>query len=253
MLIAHISDTHIALDTPDSETRISDFERTIAHINALDPQPDVIFHTGDLVQNGRLDEYTHAVEILAEARAPVYVIPGNKDDRVNLRSAFVGASYLDRKSPFITYAIDDFPVRLIALDTLDPGNNKGDFCADRASELTALLSTNHTKPTAVFAHHPPCKINVGPEPWNFVTDEAMQRLSEPLQQSENVIAVFCGHVHRPDFGEIDGTPVTVIPSIATSLRWGEYPEAIKNCPIYFLHSYDPATGFSTASQVVDHQ
>ena len=91
MIIAQISDTHIALDTPDADQRMRDFERTIADINALDPAPDVIFHTGDIVHNGRPDEYAEAVRILAKARAPVYVIPGNKDDRANLRAAFSAA------------------------------------------------------------------------------------------------------------------------------------------------------------------
>ena len=61
MIIAQISDTHIALDTPDADQRIRDFERTIADINALDPAPDVIVHTGDIVHNGRQDEYAQAV------------------------------------------------------------------------------------------------------------------------------------------------------------------------------------------------
>src|SRR6218665_3526743 len=100
MIIAQISDTHIALDTPDSERRIADFERTIADINALDPQPDVIVHTGDILHNGRADEYTVAASILGKARAPVYVIPGNKDDRANLRAAFSGKGYLSPGSDF---------------------------------------------------------------------------------------------------------------------------------------------------------
>ncbi|MGH6681746.1 MAG: metallophosphoesterase, partial [Bradyrhizobium sp.] len=57
MIIAQISDTHIALDLPDSEQRIRDFAITIADINSLDPLPDVIVHTGDVVHNGRPDEY----------------------------------------------------------------------------------------------------------------------------------------------------------------------------------------------------
>jgi hypothetical protein len=39
MIIAQISDTHAALDSPDADQRIRDFERTIADINALDPVP----------------------------------------------------------------------------------------------------------------------------------------------------------------------------------------------------------------------
>ncbi len=53
MIIAQISDTHIALDTPDADQRMRDFASTIADINALEPQPDVIVHTGDILYNGR--------------------------------------------------------------------------------------------------------------------------------------------------------------------------------------------------------
>jgi hypothetical protein len=38
MIIAHISDTHLALDTPEAEHRMRDFASTIADINALDPR-----------------------------------------------------------------------------------------------------------------------------------------------------------------------------------------------------------------------
>src|SRR5579864_5239345 len=88
MIIAHISDTHLALDAADADRRTHDFARTIANINALDPAPDLIVHSGDIVHNGRMEEYAQAAAVLAQARAPVYVLPGNKDDRTNLRATF---------------------------------------------------------------------------------------------------------------------------------------------------------------------
>jgi 3',5'-cyclic-AMP phosphodiesterase len=140
MIIAQISDTHIALNTPDADQRIRDFALTVADINALDPAPDVIVHTGDLVHNGRQDEYAQAVATLAKARAPVYVLAGNKDNRANLREAFSACGYLAPDSGFIDYAIDDYPVRLIALDTLSSGSHKGDFCPERVGPLAGILA-----------------------------------------------------------------------------------------------------------------
>ena len=66
--------------------------------------------------------------ILAKARAPVYVLAGNKDNRTNLREAFSASGYLVPDFDFIQYAIERYPVRLIALDTLSSGN-KGPFVA----------------------------------------------------------------------------------------------------------------------------
>ncbi len=103
MIIAQISDTHIAVDTPDADRRIRDFALTVADINALDPAPDVIVHTGDLVHNGRQDEYAQAVATLAKASAPVYVLAGNKDNRANLHGAFSTRRYLAPDSDFAGY------------------------------------------------------------------------------------------------------------------------------------------------------
>jgi len=173
MIIAQISDTHIALDTPDADQRIQDFTSTIADINALDPAPDVIIHTGDIVHNGRQDEYARAVAILAAAHAPVYVMVGNKDNRANLREAFSACGYLAPNSDFIDYAIDDYPVRLIALDTLSSGSNKGDFCRERVRNLIDLIDAETTKPIAVFTHHPPFEVTVGPDPVHFEPPDTM--------------------------------------------------------------------------------
>src|SRR5450759_2039628 len=167
MIVAQISDTHIALDTPDADQRIRDFALTIADINALDPAPDVIVHTGDIVHNGRQDEYAQAVAILAKARALVYVLAGNKDDRANLRAAFSPFGYLAPDSEFIDYAIEDYPVRLIAVDTLSTASNKGEFCPARDRRLIDLIDAETTKPIAVFAHHPPFEVPVGPNPVSY--------------------------------------------------------------------------------------
>jgi 3',5'-cyclic-AMP phosphodiesterase len=250
MIIAQISDTHIAPDTPDADRRISDFERTIADINALDPGPDVIVHTGDIVHNGRPDEYAQAAAILAKARAPVYVMVGNKDERANLRAAFSASGYLAPGSDFIDYAIEDYPVRLIAVDTLSTNSNKGDFCPARERRLIDLIDAETTKPIAVFAHHPPFEVLVGPNPLNFETPEMMERLRSALQHSGRVVAVFSGHVHRGTAGHVGTIPATVMPSIATTLRKGEYPAHMKMRPVYHIHRFDPVWGFATESKIV---
>jgi len=250
MIIAQISDTHIALATSDADQRIRDFERTIAEINALDPAPDVIVHTGDIVHNGRQDEYAQAVAILAKARAPVYVLAGNRDDRTNLRAAFSAGGYLSADSGFIDYAIEDYPVRLIAVDTLSSGSNKGDFCPARVKRLVDLIDAETSKPIAVFAHHPPFEVKVGPDPINFETLEAMARLRQALQHSGRVVVVISGHVHRGTAGHVGSIPATVMPSVATTLRKGEYPPHMKTRPVYHIHRFDPAWGFATEARIV---
>ena len=107
MIIAQISDTHLTLDTPDADQKIRDFALTVADINALDPAPDVIVHTGDIVHNGREDEYAQAVATLAKVRVPVFALAGNRDNRTNLRAAFSPRGYFVRASDFIAYSVED--------------------------------------------------------------------------------------------------------------------------------------------------
>ena len=250
MIIAHISDTHLALDTPDAGRRMRDFASTIADINALDPAPDVIVHTGDIVHNGRTDEYAQAAALLAKARAPVYVLPGNKDDRANLRAAFSAGGYFTAGCEFIDYAVEDYPVRLIALDTLKPGGNRGEFRPEQARCLIELIDAEPDRPIAVFTHHPPFEVTVGPDRFHFETMESMLRLRDVLQRCGRVVAVFSGHVHRAATGQVGRIPASVAPCIATTLRKGEYPPPMKTRPVYHVHRFDPAWGFTTESRIV---
>jgi 3',5'-cyclic-AMP phosphodiesterase len=251
MIIAHISDTHLALDTSDADRRIRDFALTIADINALDPAPDLIVHTGDIVHNGRRDEYAQAVALIAKARAPVYVLPGNKDDRTNLRAVFSARGYFTAGCDFIDYVIEDYPVRLIALDTLSPGNGRGDFRREQVDHLIELIDAEPNKPIAVFTHHPLFEVTVGPDRFHFEAMESMARLRDALQHCGRVVAVFSGHVHRAALGKIGRIPASVVPCVATTLRKGEYPPRMKTRPVYHLHRFDPAWGFVTESRVVE--
>jgi 3',5'-cyclic-AMP phosphodiesterase len=248
MIIAQISDSHIALDGPDASRRISDLELTLVDINTLDPLPDAIVHTGDITHNGREHEYAQAVAILANARVPVYVLAGNKDNRGNLRAAFSRCGYMEPGFAFIQYAIDRYPVRLIALDTVSEGN-KGDFCAERLRHLTDLVQAETTKPIAVFTHHPPFVVTDGPEPFHFESPHSETMLSSALQHTGRVVAVFSGHVHRAASGDVGDIPAMVVPATATTLRHGRYPAHLKSQPVYHVHRFDPIWGFSSETRI----
>ena len=250
MIIAQISDTHISLDAADADCRASDLGRTLADINALDPAPDVIIHTGDVVHGGRREDYAAAASLLATARAPVYVATGNRDDRENLRHSLSRWVHAASVSRFLDYAVEDLPVRLIALDTVSAGTNKGDFSLERAQDLAALIEAEPRKPIAVFMHHPPFVVTVGPDPLNFVTAEAMAILQQALERSGRVVAVFCGHVHRSSWGRIGTIPVMVAPCTATSLRKGDFPAQMQGRPVYHLHRLTAAGELVTEARIV---
>jgi 3',5'-cyclic AMP phosphodiesterase CpdA len=249
MIIAQISDTHIDLDVPDAGRRLADLDLTVADINELSPLPDAIVHTGDIVRNGRQDEYAQAAAALAKARPPVYVLAGNRDDRTNLHAAFSAAGYLASGLEFIQYAIDHHPVRLIALDTRSCGN-KGEFCAERLRHLNELIEAGAAKPIAVFTHHPPFVVTEGPDAIHFKDEHVMLGLRHALHRSGRVVAIFSGHVHRAVSGDMDGIPAMTVTATATTLRRGRYPAALKSRPVYHVHRYDPTWGVATETRIV---
>ena len=75
MLIAQISDPHIRpkdqlyQNTVDSN---AGFEAAIRHLNGLDPRPDIVVLTGDIVDEGTEDEYAMALELLADLDIPLF-------------------------------------------------------------------------------------------------------------------------------------------------------------------------------------
>jgi Icc protein len=91
--------------------------------------------------------------LLAPLRMPIYVIPGNHDARDPLRAAFGGDGYLSSDG-FIQYAVEDYPLRLVALDTLVPGKHHGELCADRLDWLDRTLAAAPDRPTLVMMPSP---------------------------------------------------------------------------------------------------
>jgi len=150
MLIAHITDTHITVpgtllmgivDTA------SVLERAVETVNRLDPSPDVAVLTGDLVETGAPEEYAYLRALLAPLRMPVFAIPGNHDAREPMRETFIGDGYLPRQG-FLNYAVENYPLRIVALDTLVPGEGGGALCADRLRWLERILSAAPDRPSA---------------------------------------------------------------------------------------------------------
>jgi 3',5'-cyclic AMP phosphodiesterase CpdA len=162
MLIAQLSDPHIKSTGQLLYDRIDTagyLERAVAHVLKLDPLPDVVVMTGDLVDGGKPEEYAHLRRLIAPLSMPVYVIPGNHDGRAALRAAFADQGYFPA-SGFLQYTVDDLPVRLIALDTLVEGKGYGELCAERLAWLEARLAEQTTRPALLFMHHPPFECGI---------------------------------------------------------------------------------------------
>ncbi len=90
--------------------------------------------------------------------------------------------------------LDDAHVRLIGLDTLVPGESRGELCADRLAWLEATLSTSD-RPTLIALHHPPFTTGIGHMDRIGLTGAG--DFAALLDRFPQVCRVLCGHLHRP--------------------------------------------------------
>ena len=221
MLIAQITDLHVEPGLEVKGNTIETVERAVAHLNALSPHPDLVIVTGDLVARERLDHYQALAVVLGGLEMPFYVIPGNHDDRVLMREVFGEADYFPTSGEFLHYTVEDFDLRLIALDTHDPGESSGLLCQARLDWLEQRLAEAPNRPTLIAMHHPP--FETGIREFDNIGLAGREAFGEIISQNSQVQAIACGHVHRDIVTSWCGVLVAVTPSTGYqyALRLGE--------------------------------
>ncbi len=209
MIIAHITDFHVGrvIETADGPMDLHDrMLDAIAHLRGLKPQPDLVMFTGDLSNHGSEADYIRVRQALRTLDAPIYILPGNHDRRQTLRRVFAGHDYWPQEG-FLHYTLENYPLRIIALDTLWPGSHEGMLDAERLAWFEARLQEAADRPTAVFMHHPPFKTGL-PYP-----DSLMCRNGDAfggiVARHPQIQAVICGHVHRDVVTYWRGVPAYV--------------------------------------------
>ena len=219
MLIAQITDMHITASGdrgPGGAPVAANLARMVAHLNALPRRPDVVLGTGDLVEDGSPAANARLRALLEPLEAPVYLIPGNHDDRETLRAAFPDHSWLSGDELFVHYVIEDWPIRLIALDTLVPGQLHGLLCEDRLAWLDERLAAAPDRPTVLFMHHPP--FATGMDYMDSMACRGADALGAIVRRNPQIERILCGHVHRPVDIRWNGTVVSIAPSTAIQLE-----------------------------------
>jgi len=246
-ILGQISDLHIKRPGKLSY-RVVDcaamLARCVEEILRLPQQPDAIVITGDLVDFGRLDEYAHLRELLSPLPMPYYLLPGNHDERGALRQAFADHAYLRQWQPYVQYAIDDWPVRLVALDTVIPGEGGGRLDAERLAWLERTLAAERTKPTLVLMHHPPFPTLIGH--MDEIGLEGSDQLAAVISRHPQVERILCGHLHRPIQYRFAGTLASTSPSPAHQVALDLSPNAPSRFkmepPGFQLHAWRAGMG-----------
>lgn len=225
----------------------------VAHVAALDPAPDAILCTGDLVDEGSDAEYARLRELLSPLTRPVYVVPGNHDEREALRRAFADRGYFPA-SGRLDYVVDVGPIRVVAVDTNVPGSSGGRLGADGLAWLAATLDEARDRPTVIMQHHPP--MTTGMARMDEMGLEDAEAEAAVIARHPHVERILCGHFHRPIAARVGGTLASTCPSTAhqveLDLRRAGRLAVVNEPPAVQLHVWAGGRLVSHTSYVGDH-
>ena len=251
MLIAQLSDLHVrprgipAARVVETNMLV---ERALAAVAALNPQPDVVVVSGDVTECGRPEEYAMADEMFRRyLTMPVFVVPGNHDRRDNFRAGLGHMPGVTGHPDFVQYAVEDYPVRLVMLDSVVPQAGHGLLCPKRMAFLDETLSAQPHKPTMLVLHHPPMLTGSAGMDGIFLRNTA--ELGALLERHPQVERILTGHHHRSVVGRLSGAIVIVAPALVhqteLNLRGGRPDQLVLEPPAYQLHLHLPDGGIAT--------
>lgn len=249
MLFAQISDLHVmpkgglAYGRVDTSAML---KSAVAQLNLLMPRPDAVLITGDLANHGEPAAYENMREILSGLDSRYYVIPGNHDHLANFRQAFADQVYLPAGGNFIQYVIDDFPVRIVATDSVVAGQVRGNMCEERLIWLDRTLAAKPHTPTVVMMHHAP--LATGLPHIDLVGMDHIAELERVIACHPQVERILCGHVHRAIHTRFGGSIVSTCPSTAhqgsVDLRPDGQDAFMLEPPGFQLHRWNGSTLFT---------
>ena len=198
--------------------------RVVDRLNAMIPRPALVLATGDLTERGNVQEYRRLRGILASLEIPWFLMPGNHDDRDALRRVFWDHAYLRTCERHASFALDAWPLRIVALDSTDGRRVGGTLDDERMAWLDATLCEEPGRPTIVALHHPPFKTGIGP--FDAQVFIGLERFAKIVRRHHQIARIVSGHVHTTLQRPWNGTLACTAPSTSPQFVIGRSPLGI---------------------------
>jgi Icc protein len=208
LLLAQLSDLHVSASWEGVDP-LPRLEAVIDAVRSLPNPVDAVLVSGDLTDDGGPADYELARELLGRFEAPVHVLPGNHDDRAELRRTFglpgSGGEPID-------YVAEVGELRLVMLDSIVPGQDPGGFEPRQLEWLDRQLAARPQQPTILAMHHSPLATGI-PE-WDEINLDRteIEALAGVISGHSQPLAVVAGHLHRTAASSLAGRPVLSAPS-----------------------------------------
>jgi len=224
--LLQLSDTHIQEPGRTLKTGVPGADALVSAIEKaqrVQPSLDAILISGDLVDSGGEAQYQELLSLLERSpiKAPIFLCLGNHDARASFRKVFSNwlqsSGLSDLHSHFLQYTAALFQdggqtVRMVVMDTLEPGRDEGHLCAERIGWLNEVINRYPTDRLLLVMHHLP--FLTGSALFDSMVLQQRNALRDCLRGHSNIERVVCGHFHRACVADLLGIPVVVCPSTA---------------------------------------
>jgi Icc protein len=197
MLFAQLSDTHFTTGNLASLPAEGAYE-AFTRIQALNPRPEFVVITGDLVDRGTAAEYEAAKAMLRVLDLPVHVVPGNHDhapqmlETLGREGPYIHAS---TKEPDRGYYRVDYPgIRLFCCDSSVIGRHDGELGTVQLEWLDSELSRDSDVPAVLTMHHHPIPSGIAVMDRVMLSDAG--ELADVLLRHKPLTRILVGHLHR---------------------------------------------------------
>jgi 3',5'-cyclic AMP phosphodiesterase CpdA len=189
-----VSDSHIGFAKDPNPDARATFAAAVAEIKALPHKPAFILHTGDVSQLSKPEEFDDADQILKQAGAPVFHVPGEHD----MLDDGQGRLFLERYGhgslgdgwrSFDAHGVHF--VGLVNVKELKAGGMGHLGEAQLAWLKQDLAGLSASTPLVVYAHIPLWTVYAD---WGWGTDDSAQALA--LMRRFGSVTVLNGHIHQ---------------------------------------------------------
>jgi 3',5'-cyclic-AMP phosphodiesterase len=239
--LALLADTHVPGDRQHGHRGMNPWEHLrVAAGPIAAARPDGVVICGDVARlEGREADYRELRALLepVAAVAPVYITPGNHDDRANLLKVFPERP--GRPAPVeghLVTVIDHEALRVVVLDSLLYVNQVAGLLGRAQREwLSGFLPLVADRPVVLFVHHPPTD-----DDGDLLDGD---RLLAILQPHPHVKALFHGHAHVWSIGRRDRLPIVSLPALGFNFDDAQ--------PVGWVDARFRADGVSLALRAVD--
>ena len=187
-----ISDSHLGFSLPANKDVLGTFNATIDRINALDPQPSFVIHTGDITHLSKAEQFDTARSIMGRLKVPVYTIPGEHDAIGDDGRKRYLASFGHPGAGEGWFSFDNGGAHFVSLINVFNFETMGVLGTAQLAWLQKdLAAQKPTTPIVVFGHVPLWELY---PKWGWTTEDGAKAIA--MLHRFSAATVLNGHIHQ---------------------------------------------------------